>query len=249
VVLTRRLATGALLVTSLAVTTAACGPSHSAALETVKLDPKAVVDPLAAQTSEWILQHAAAGTVSARAVHVTGTSKDSGHTVTFNLSVAGTHGCTGTMKESDAGSFQLISNGTTVWIKPDDEFWRTVAGVTDQATLDKVEGKYLEGSASSSDFSALARLCKMKTLLSTFSKAPDGGTKGETRGPITMVNGQRVVKISDTADSAYVYATDTAQPKMVQVVDPASGGERFTFDYPGTAITINPPPDDLILTQ
>ena len=247
-VLTRRLATGALLVTSLAVTISACGQSHSAALETVKLDPKAVVDPLAAQTSGWILQHATAGTVGARAVHVTGTSKDSGHTVTFNLTVAGSHGCTGTMKESDAGSFQLISNGTTVWIKPDDEFWRTAAGVTDQATLNKVEGKYLAGSASSSDFSALARLCKMKTLLSSFSKV-SGSAKGETKGPITRVNGQRVVKISDTADSAYAYATDTAQPKMVQVVDPSSGGERFTFDYPGTSVTINPPPDDLILTQ
>lgn len=245
-VITRRLASGALLVTTAILATSACGPSHSAALRATMLDAKAVVDPLANQTSGWILRHATAGTVAAHAVHVIGTSKDSGHTVTFNLSVSGNHGCTGTMKESDAGSFQMISDNKTVWIKPDDEFWRTAAGVTDQATLDKVEGKYLAGSASSSDFSALAKLCKMKTLLSTFSK---GNSKGEVKGPISIVNGQRVVKISDTADSAYAYATDSAQPKMLQVVNPGSGGEKFTFDYPGTAVTIAPPPDDLILSQ
>lgn len=212
------------------------------------LDAKAVVDPLAARTSGWILQHASAGTVAASAVHVTGTSKDGDHTVTFNLSVAGTHGCTGTMKESGAGSFQMISDGKTVWIKPDVEFWRAAAGVTDQATLNRVEGKYLQGAASSADFSSLARLCKLKTLLSSFSEMSGNG-EGETKGDITMVNGHRALKISDTADSAYVYATDTAQPKMLQVVDPSSGGERFSFEYPGTAITINPPPDDLILPQ
>ena len=245
-VLTRRLASGVLLVTALTVATTACGPSHNAAMRAVMLKAQAVVDPLSAQTSGWILRHATAGTVAASAVRVTGTVEDSGHTVTFKLSVAGSHGCTGTMTESNQGSFQMISNGTTIWIKPDDEFWRTAAGVTDQATLSRVEGKYLAGSATSSDFAALAKLCKLSTLLSTFSK---GSGTGETKGPISFVSGQRVVRISDTADSAYVYVSDTAQPKMVEVVDPVATGEKLTFAYPGTAIAVSPPPDDLILSQ
>ena len=63
--------------------------------------------------------------------------EDSGHTLTFDLSVAGSDGCTGNVTDEDR-VFQLIFDGSIVWVKPDDEFWRVAGGITDPAQLASV---------------------------------------------------------------------------------------------------------------
>src|SRR5215469_960905 len=179
----RRRAPGALLAAALAVVTVACGPSHAPPPKAVMLDAAAVVDPLAADTSVWVLHHAAANTEAAFAVHLSGSGNDSGHTLTFDLTVAGSDGCSGTVKETNVGSFQLIFDGSTLWIKPDDEFWRTEGGVTNSTELAAVEGKYVTASASSSGAAEVTSLCQLKTYLKDFSSIPDG-TPGETKGRV-----------------------------------------------------------------
>ena len=71
----RRSAPGVLLAGALAVTTVACGPSHTPPPRAVMLDAQAVVDPLAADTSVWILHHASTDTEAAFAVHLTGSGR------------------------------------------------------------------------------------------------------------------------------------------------------------------------------
>ena len=242
----RRSAPGVLLAAALAVVTVACGPSHTPAARAVMLDAQAVVDPLAGQTSVWILRHASANTETAFAVHLTGAVQDSGHTLTFDLSVAGTDGCTGNVTESKAGSFQLIFDGSTVWVKPDDEFWRVAGGITDPAQLASVRGKYLTATAGGSGLGEIASMCQLKTLLKDFTSIP-ANTPGETKGRVTHMNGQRAMKVSDTRDSAYVYVTDTAQPRLLQLIDPSAVGDKLSFGYPGTPVAITPPPASEIL--
>lgn len=247
----RRSAPGVLLAGALAVTTVACGPSHTPPPRAVMLDAQAVVDPLAADTSVWVLQHASANTEAAFAVHLTGTGDDSGQTVTFDLSVAGSDGCTGTVAETKEGSVQLIFDGSTVWIKPDDEFWREATGVTDPAQLAAVEGKYITATASDSSLGKITSLCQLNTVLKGFASIPATDARDEIKGPVTRINGQRVLKVSDTKDSAYAYVTDTAQPKLLQLIDPdADGltGLTYTFGYPGTPVAITPPPASEIIT-
>ena len=242
----RRSAPGVLIIAALAVSVVACGPSHTPPPRAVMLDAQAVVDPLAAQTSVWILRHASANTEAAFAVHLTGAVEDSGHTLTFDLSVAGTDGCTGNVTQSKAGSFQLIFDGSTVWVKPDDEFWRVAAGVTDAAQLASVRGKYLTATAGGSGLGQIASMCQLKTLLKVFTSIP-ANTPGETKGRVTHMNGQRALKVSDTRDSAYAYVTDTAQPRLLQLIDPGAVGNKLSFGYPGTPVAITPPPASEIL--
>ena len=54
----RRPAPAALLTAALAVVAVACGSSHTPPPRAVMLSAQAVVDPLAGQTSVWILRHA-----------------------------------------------------------------------------------------------------------------------------------------------------------------------------------------------
>ena len=243
----RRSAPGVLLAGALAVTTVACGPSHTPPPRAVMLDAQAVVDPLAADTSVWILHHASTDTEAAFAVHLTGSGEDSGHTMTFDLSIAGSDGCTGKVTESGAGSFQLIFDGSTVWIKPDDEFWRVASGITDPAQLAAVEGKYLTATAGGSGLGEIASLCQLTAALKGLTSLPDD-TPGATRGPVTRINGQRELKVSDAKDSSYAYVTDTAQPRLLQVVETGSDGGELSFGYPGTPVAITPPPASEIIT-
>ena len=238
----RRSAPGVLIAGALAILTTACGPSHTPPVKAVMLNATAVVDPLASETSVWILRHASANTEAAFAVHLNGTADDSGRTVKFDLSVAGSDGCTGNVSETKTGSFQLIFDGSTVWIKPDEEFWRTAAGVTDPAQLAAVKGKYVTGTASASSLGEVTSLCQLKTLLKDFATIPAADAKDELKSRVTRISGQRALKVSDTQDSAYVYVTDTAQPRLLQLIDPGSGGVNFTFGYPGTPVAITPPP-------
>ena len=243
----RRSAPGVLLAGALAVTTVACGPSHTPPPRAVMLDAQAVVDPLAADTSVWVLHHASTDTEAAFAVHLTGSGEDSGHTMTFDLSIAGSDGCTGKVTESGAGSFQLIFDGSTVWVKPDDEFWRVASGITDPAQLAAVEGKYLTATAGGSDLGEIASLCQLTAALKGLTSLPDD-TPGATRGPVTRINGQRELKVSDAKDSSYAYVTDTAQPRLLQVVETGSDGDELSFGYPGTPVAITPPPASEIIT-
>ena len=243
----RRSAPGVLLAGALAVTTVACGPSHTPPPRAVMLDAQAVVDPLAADTSVWILHHASTDTEAAFAVHLTGSGEDSGHTMTFDLSIAGSDGCTGKVTESGIGSFQLIFDGSTVWIKPDDEFWRVASGITDPAQLAAVEGKYLTATAGGSGLGEIASLCQLTAALKGLTSLPDD-TPGATRGPVTRINGQRELKVSDAKDSSYAYVTDTAQPRLLQVVETGSDGGELSFGYPGTPVAITPPPASEIIT-
>lgn len=243
----RRSAPGVLLAGALAVTTVACGPSHTPPPRAVMLDAQAVVDPLAADTSVWILHHASTDTEAAFAVHLTGSGEDSGHTMTFDLSIAGSDGCTGKVTESGTGSFQLIFDGSTVWVKPDDEFWRVASGITDPAQLAAVEGKYLTATAGGSGLGEIASLCQLTAALKGLTSVPDD-TPGATRGPVTRINGQRELKVSDAKDSSYAYVTDTAQPRLLQVVETGSDGGELSFGYPGTPVAITPPPASEIIT-
>ena len=243
----RRSAPGVLLAGALAVTTVACGPSHTPPPRAVMLDAQAVVDPLAGDTSVWILHHASTDTEAAFDVHLTGSGEDSGHMMTFDLSIAGSDGCTGKVTESGTGSFQLIFDGSTVWVKPDDEFWRVATGVTDPAQLAAVEGKYLTAAAGGSGLGEVASLCQLTAALKAFTSLPDD-TPGETRGPVTRINGQRELKVSDAKDSEYAYVTDTAQPRLLQVVETGSDGGELSFGYSGTPVAITPPPASEIIT-
>jgi hypothetical protein len=65
---------------------------------------------------------------------------------------------------------------------------------------------------------------------------------------VTRINGQRELKVSDAKDSSYAYVTDTAQPRLLQVVETGSDGGEFSFGYSGTPVAITPPPASEIIT-
>jgi hypothetical protein len=242
----------AILTTALAAATAACGGSAgtadqgstatATATPTASASPasKASADPLAGLTGQRILTRAFADTESAASVRLTGVVGDSGQAVTMDLTVVAGKGCDGTLTVAKTGSFRLIYNGTTVWILPDEAFYRSQG--TTAAVLAILEGKYLKVSGKGSGLGAMAGLCSLSSLLSGFRSTP----ADYPRGGATKVDGQRAVRISDTGDSAYVDVSDTVNPELLRMYAPGSSGLQLDFRY-AAAPAITGPPAGMVL--
>jgi hypothetical protein len=128
----------------------------------------------------------------------------------------------------------LVMIGKTVWIKPDDAFWKTNGG-NDQAVLAILSGKYIKDAAGSG-LGAMSSLCDMSNW-----DAHSGQPTGMVKGGKATVDGQPALQIKDSGDSASAFVSDTAKPLVVRVVDPSSTGGTFDFSDYGTVTTLTAP--------
>jgi len=255
---TRRLMSVAALAAVLAAGTAACGSSgisgssassRSAAGPGTPAATKpaappsrtASADPLAGLTADQIATRALADTKDAPSLRLTGRGSDAGQSITMDVTLVRGKGCEGTLSEGKTGSFKLISNGTTVWALPDEKFYRSV-GATDPAVLAILNGKYLKLKATDSGLGGMAAICSLSSLVGAF-----GTPLGLSKGAPTTIGDQPVVKLFDSGDAGYVYVSDIAKPRLLELNDPGSDGGIFTFSYPATTITITPPPASEVL--
>lgn len=238
----RRLAPGALLVTALAIGTAACGASGSTHPPAASLSPQAASDPLAGWTAERIVQQAQADTVAAPYVRVTGNVSSSGQQIAFDLTMVAGTGCRGSVTEHGVGSFTLVSLGTTVWVKPDAQFYKSEIGQNPNAQLAAtlLAGKYLEDH-SGSGLGSLASMCSLRSMLGSASQssADDAGT---TKAGTATIDGQRAAELVNAKQHGTAYVTDTAKPEILQITVGGSGGGSLSFSYYATAPAITAPP-------
>ena len=143
----------AIAVALLAVLAAGCGASTStstptptststsASASTAPASTAPPGNPLAALTARQILTKAIADFKAASSVHVAGSEQAAGQTFTMDLTV-GANGCTGTVGLGGQGSVLLLRIGGTLWMKPDDQFWKSALAAA-PADLPAVEGRYV----------------------------------------------------------------------------------------------------------
>jgi hypothetical protein len=158
----------------------------------------------------------------------------------LSLQLAYKHGtgCGGTLGIGPRGSLYLLVIGDVAWLKPDDRFWRTFAGSSAPKVIALVGGRYLKGSASSSQLSGLTQICDANSLASSLASPED-----IAKGPVTTVNGQQALALKDKSKSATMYVTDTSSPQILQVISAQSGNSgKVYFTGYGKPVTLTPPP-------
>ncbi|HEY6790644.1 MAG TPA: hypothetical protein VI365_25385 [Trebonia sp.] len=194
-------------------------------------------DPLAALSADAIGNKAVAGTLAASTVHVTGKGSDAGTPLTFSLTIAHSADCDGSFSEGAKGAFQMILIDKTVWMKPDDTFWKVNGGST-PAVLSILSGKWIEDSTSSDGLGSMSTLCSLNGLFGSLKSKATGLVKGTTG----TVDGQRTLQLKDGAAAGSLYVSDTATPLMVRISDPGSGGGTFDLTDYGASASITAPP-------
>lgn len=227
------IALAAASVTCLAVT--ACGGSGTGG----GASPSAtstVADPLAGLSGDQIVAKAVAELKAVPSFTMAGTVTDSTGTYNVNLSYKKGSGCQGTVAQPGKGSFAMVVIGTTAWVKPDDAFWRANAGSQADAAIALLSGRYLKGSTSNANVASLTKLCDVTSLASSLTEAT-----GVAKGPVTVMGGQRVLPLTDTAKGGTLYVTDANPPRILQLSN-SKAGDRGKLAFSYTPVTLTPPP-------
>src|SRR5579863_6868699 len=134
-------------------------------------------NPLAALTAKQILAKAIADFKGVSSVHVAGSEQDSGQAFTINMTL-GAKGCAGTIGMGGQGTVRLLRIGGTIWIKPDNKYWKSVMNGT-PGDLSAVEGKYLRLSPKGPATSSFSSFCYLSQLAGQFSAGADRVAKGQ----------------------------------------------------------------------
>lgn len=193
----------------------------------------AAPDPLANLSASAISARAVADTEAAASMHVAGQGTSGGQTMSFDLTVTGSKGCSGTVTESKAGSFKLVVLGTSMWVAPGDEFYKAEAARGAVVPLAALHGKYLRETPGKTALGSFGSMCQLNPLLTAFK----GAAAKFSKGPASTVGGVRVVRLSGGPVSMDV--TDTAAPRVVSIDAP---GARYSFSQYGTAAPVSAPP-------
>jgi hypothetical protein len=192
-------------------------------------------------SADQIASRAIADFKTVSSVHVNGSVKSSGQNISLNLSL-GTQGCTGTMGISGEGSFVLLKIGNTLWIKPDDTFWKKAAGSAGSAVTDLLSGKYIKPSSSGSSLASIGDLCNPDQ----FAKSFGGDMTGMVKGASTTISGQPALQIKDSGDPASAYVTESAKPEFLRLDGGGSNG-KLDFTQYNAPLNLTPPPASKVL--
>lgn len=190
-------------------------------------------DPLAALTARQILTKAIADFKAASSVHVAGSEQAAGQTFTMDLTV-GANGCTGTVGLGGQGSVILLRIGGTLWMKPDDRFWKSALAAA-PADLPAVEGRYVRLSPKGPATSSFGAFCYLSQLASQVS----GGENQLVKGQTATIGGQLALELKDTKQAGSAYVTISASPEFLQTGD--TGGHVDFTDYNAPLALTAPP--------
>jgi hypothetical protein len=226
----------AIAVALLAVLAAGCGTSSSSTSASASTAPASTAppgNPLAGLSARQILTKAIADFKAASSVHIAGSERAAGQSFTMDLTV-GADGCTGTVGLGGQGSVVLLRIGGTLWMKPDDQFWKSVLAAA-PADLPAVEGKYVRLSPKGPATSSFGAFCYLSQLASQVS----GGENQLVKGQTATIGGQPALQLKDTRQAGSAYVTISPTPEFLQTGD--TGGHVDFTDYNAPLALTAPP--------
>jgi hypothetical protein len=200
-------------------------------------------DPLTGLTAVQVQTKTVADAKASSSLTLKGSLAQSGQSYAVNLAIKPSQGCTGTIGEGSKGSFKLIVIGKTIYLNPDDTFWKANGGADAAAAIALINGRYLKVSSSDSSMASLADLCDVSQLFS--SDDPSGKA---TKGAVTTLGGTRVLPLKDS-DGSVAYVTDTSKPQLVELTAPkgSSVGTGKVTVTTGAPVTLTPPPASQVI--
>jgi hypothetical protein len=219
------------------LTLSACGsgtaaPAVAATLATMSTP----ADPLASLSGAQVLSKALADLKSASTVRMTGSFSDSSGKTSLDLGFKPGRGCSGTIA-TDKGGFKLLVIGKTVYLNPDDTFWKANAGADAATVIGVIRGRYIKGLTSDKDLASLASLCDLSKQIGSVT-----GSRIVSKGKVITLDGARVLPMRDLSGGV-VDVTDTSRPELVTIsvpkdsTDPAT---KLTFSV-GAPVTLTAP--------
>ncbi|WP_441247261.1 hypothetical protein [Kitasatospora sp. McL0602] len=189
-----------------------------------------------------IVSKSAQALKDAGAAKVTGQVTDGGQQTTLDLRMDTAANCSGTMGLAGQGSFQLVKQGTQLWIKPDQAFWQSHGG---PATAQLVGDKYLRTTSDNPDFADVASLCDLKQIADQVVSGPSQVSIGSQ----TTVDGQQALAVNgtDNDEKGTLYVALRGRPYPLRLEKTGNSPGKLDFKDFGTPVpTTTPSPDQSV---
>jgi hypothetical protein len=139
-------------------------------------------------------------------------------------------------------SFELITLGSTVYIKGSPAFYRHIGG---PAAAQLFQGKWLKAPAAAGQFAPITALTDLRKLMDT--ALASHGTL--SKAPATKVAGRKVLAVKDLTKGGTLYVAASGKPFPAEVARAGANGGHIVFDQWNEAVTISPPLNAINLTQ
>ncbi|MFF4342106.1 hypothetical protein ACFY00_19530 [Kitasatospora sp. NPDC001540] len=185
--------------------------------------------------ADQVLQQSVQALKGAGAVRTVGAVSSQGARIDLDLRLDTAGNCTGTLGQSGVGSFQVVKAGPDLWVKPDQEFWRTHGG---EALSRLVGDRYLKTGSDNPDFAEIGELCDLTGLADQLGT----GRTGLAKGAPTTVEGRPALTL--TADSGTgtgtLYVATTGSPVPLKLEKSTGTVEFSDFGTPVPSATPGP---------
>ncbi|MGW2562781.1 hypothetical protein ACWCXB_26735 [Streptomyces sp. NPDC001514] len=215
---TARTPVGALVAAVAAVALAGAGPALAD-------------DDIDSLSAQQISDRAKKAMLSATSVHVSteGDLHPAGSVSKLDLTMDRDGNCAGTVSTGAKGSVEIIKRGDTVWMKPDELFWKSQVPGSGQQAAELFKGRYLRGSTNDSMLRSMADVCDLGRLLDSIADSPD--TKVPlTKGGRTKVDGVDVIAVTGkrAGRTTTMYVATEGKPYPVKL-ETTAGSARASI--------------------
>lgn len=198
------------------------------------------------QSAQDIMKSSAADMKKATSLRVSGDITSGAQQVGLDMQITTQGSCQGTMRIG-GGTAQIVSDGTTSWMKGDHAFWVAEAG-GQASVVEKAVGDKWVSMGSNADLSSF---CDLDSLLK------DVDTTGSTQGdPVTKsgtdnVGGQDTVKLDGHDDSnnpmtVWIASDSPHYILKMAVVGTGDSGSLTLSDYDKPLSVKTPAPSEVV---
>jgi hypothetical protein len=192
-------------------------------------------------SASTLLHDACSDTLAANAFDMQGQVKVSGSgPLSLNLHV-GSAGNVMTVTMNQDQTFNIITNGTSSYMKANQAFWQATVGAKDSGVASLLADRWLDMTSDKKDFSSLSKELNKKKLLSQCGEGRPASYVGHA-----TINGLKVTKVhqlgNQESDTYYVEGGST--PYILRITGSASqknSGDLTFSDYGLQPDTSEPP--------
>lgn len=184
-----------------------------------------------------ILRLSQAAAKQQSSVRMKGTIEPSGSRVTLDIHI-GHDGGVGTVNESGKGGFQFVRQGSSIFIKGDEEFFRSFGG---QSAATLLRGKWIKSSVTDRRLKSFADLTDRQKLFNSVL----GRSSSLTKGAKTSVRGRPAIEVRGDNTAVLVATSGTPLPLQIRSQGSTTGALDLT-EY-GKTVTIKAPPADQVV--
>jgi hypothetical protein len=200
---------------------------------------------ITSQSGEEIAKTAKADMGKLESVKVAGSITTDSQEIQLDMQMSTTGECTGTIGFG-GGQTELLGVDGSVWMKPDEAFWKSFAGAQADQVISAVGDNWVVIPDSEDGF---AELCDLDALLEELVDSEDGTTY--TKGDTQDLDGDEVIQVDSKDEDGQVSAgyVLTDSPHYLVKMERTEGDEpgSVTFSDFDADVEVEAPADDEVV--